>query len=502
MKISKILSIAILVVMATTIIACSGDDGNGSSNGSSNSGNIKAQLIGVWKTSMTNYDWKYIKLESNGTLLFSGSVKELKELISNTSANSTKAFWSYNGSDNTISMYTEGGYYAYTYKVNMAADGKSWAGYDSSNSSKTYTFIKINDIDNYDDEESFIIPDYQDNTTAYFAYQFPIKTLILGNDIYDNTLDNEHKCRIWATMGGAYHGSDAYVDIVVDESLCNNLYFVDESGNAAYPVTPMPSSYYELMSTTIPYKSDTRGYVEVHFTDAFFQDPKAITDTYVIPLLMTNAYGIANILTGKPKNNNSPARTNIEEWDILAKDYVLYCVKYMNPWQAKYIRRGVDNVTENGVTTTIVRKDFSQEQTDAWGNPVNPVNQNDEVCSINTKNMTQAIFPVSFKTSGASISCNLILTFSGNTCTISTDDENVTVTGTGEFIVNGTELPQYKDYQWGSNNGQPVKRDILRLDYNVNFANKNIQISTNDTLVVQTRESNKKEFFSPKYVIH
>jgi hypothetical protein len=27
-----------------------------------------------------------------------------------------------------------------------------------------------------------------------------------------------------------------------------------------------------------------------------------------------------------------------------------------------------------------------------------------------------------------------------------------------------------------------------------------IQVSTNDTLVVQTRESNKKEFFSPKYV--
>ena len=154
MKISKILSIAILIVMATTIIACSGDDGNGNGNGSSNSGNIKAQLIGVWKTSMTNYDWKYIKLEANGKMLFAGSVKELKELISNTSANSTKAFWSYNGSDNTISMYTEGGYYAYTYKVNMAADGKSWAGYDSSNSSKTYTFIKINDIDNYDDDET------------------------------------------------------------------------------------------------------------------------------------------------------------------------------------------------------------------------------------------------------------------------------------------------------------------------------------------------------------
>jgi hypothetical protein len=115
--------------------------------------------------------------------------------------------------------------------------------------------------------------------------------------------------------------------------------------------------------------------------------------------------------------------------------------------------------------------------------------------------MTQAIFPVSFKTSGASISCNLLLTFNGNQCTITSTDENVTASGTGEFITKGTELAQYKDYQWGSMNGQPVQRDILRLAYKVNFTEKDIQVSTNDTLVVQTRESNKREFFEYKYVI-
>lgn len=350
----------------------------------------------------------------------------------------------------------------------------------------------------YNSEQEF--PDYEKGTTAYFAYQFPIRTLILGNDIYDNTLDNDHKCRIWATMGGAYHGREGSVSFVVDESLCDNLWFVDEGGNPSIRVTPMPSDYYELLSTTIPYKSDTRGYVEVKFTDKFFQDPKAIEETYVIPLLMTGAKGIDHILTGVPHEGLTPSRTNTEDWDILAKDYVLYCVKYMNPWQARYIRRGVDNVTENGSTTQIVRKDFSLVNSDVEHYTENPVNQNDEVCSINTKNMTQAIFPVSFKTSGASISCNLILTFDGNTCTISTDDENVTATGSGEFITKGTERPEYKDYQWGSMNGKPVQRDILRLAYDVNFESKNIQVSTNDTLVVQTRESNKKEFFSPKYV--
>ena len=343
-------------------------------------------------------------------------------------------------------------------------------------------------------------PDYQDGTTAYFAYQYPVRTLILGNDIYDNTLDNAHKCQIWSTMGGAYGGRDAVVDIVVDETLCDNLYFTDEGGNPAEPVRPMPTSYYQLASNAIPYNGNPRGYVEVQFTDAFFNDPKAIADTYVIPLVMTRATGIDHILTGTPREGLTPSRTNTEDWDVLAKDYVLYCVKYMNPWQGKYIRRGVDNVTEKGVTTKVVRKDFSLVNSDPGRYKENPVNQNDEICGINTKNMTQAIFPVHFKTSGASILCNLILTFNGNQCTISTDDENVTATGSGEFIAKGTEKAEYKDYQWGSNNGELVQRDILRLAYDVNFSDKDIQVSTTDTLVVQTRESNKKVFFTPIYV--
>ena len=345
-------------------------------------------------------------------------------------------------------------------------------------------------------------PDYEGGTTAYFAYQYPVRTLVLGNDIYDNTLDNAHKCQIWSTMGGAYGGRNAYVDIVVDETLCNNLYFTDEGGNPAEPVKPMPTSYYSLSSNQIAYNGNPRGYVEVQFTDAFFNDPKAIENTYVIPLLMTKVQGIDQILTGKTREGLTPSRTNTDDWEILAKDYVLYCVKYMNPWQGKYIRRGIDNVTEKGATSTVVRKDMSLVNTDLEHYKENPVNQNDEICGITTKNMTQAIFPVSFKRTGgaASIPCNLILTFNGNKCTISTDDEGVTATGSGEYIAKGTEMPEYKDYQWGSIDGQPVQRDILRLAYEVNFKNEDIQVSTTDTLVVQTREANKKVFFSPKYV--
>ena len=349
-------------------------------------------------------------------------------------------------------------------------------------------------------------PDYEGGTKAYFAYQNPVRTLILGNDIYDNSLDKAHKCRIWATMGGAYKGRNGVVNFIVDESLCDNLWFLDDGGYTSQRVLPMPTNYYTLLSNVIPYNSDTRGYVEVQFTDEFFKDPEAIHNTYVIPLRMTGVSGIDAILSGTP-NVESPVRTNAQDWAVLPMDYVLYCVKYMNPWQAKYIRRGVDIVTEEGKDpATIVRKDFSLYNSDVEHyskmDPSNPVNQNDEVCGITTVDMTKAKFPVSFKTStGASISCNLILTFDGNNCTISTDDAGVTATGNGEFITKGTERKEYKDYQWGSNNGKPIQRDILRLAYNVNFGDKNIQVSTNDTLVVQTRESNKREWFDYKYEV-
>ena len=378
----------------------------------------------------------------------------------------------------------------------------------------------------YNAEHEF--PDYEDGTTAYFAYQDPVRTLILGNDIYDNDLDNAHKCQIWATMGGAYHGRKAVVDFVVDNSLCDNLFFTDEAGNAAGAVLPMPSEYYKLASSQIPYESSSRGYVEVQFTDAFFNDPKSVENTYVIPLLMTKANGIDHILTGTAREGLTPARTNSSDWEVLPKDYVLYCVKYMNPWQARYIRRGQDTVTEGTETGTIVRKDFSLVNSDPGRYTSNPVNANDEICSIYTKDMKTCIFPVSVQRitkdkegkQNASILCNMILTFDGNKCTLSTTDEDATVEGTGEFIVNGTEQKEYSDYQWGSMNGELVQRDILRLSYNVTFKqgkylstskdskgndvkvylDKDMTVSTCDTLVVQTRESNKKEFFSPTYV--
>lgn len=371
-------------------------------------------------------------------------------------------------------------------------------------------------------------PDYEGGTTAYFAYQDPVRTIILGNDIYDNSLDNAHKFQIWATMGGAYNGRNAIAEIAVDNSLCNNLFFIDEGGNPTTAVLPMPAEYYKLASNSIPYNGDMRGYVEVQLTDAFFNDPKSVENTYVIPLSMNKISGIDKILTGTPREGFTPERQNTSDWEIPAKDYVLYCVKYMNPWQARYIRRGLDKITEGTLSGENVRKDFSLVNSDPGRYKENFVNAKDEVVKISTKNMNTCVLPVDIKRLSKdkdgklnpAVTCNLILKFDGNKCTLTTDDADAEVSGSGEFIVKGTKQTAYREYQWGNMNGDLTDRDILRLEYNVKFnkgkylyttvdskgkevdvyLDNDMTISSSDTLVVQTRESNKKEFFTPKYV--
>ena len=109
------------------------------------------------------------------------------------------------------------------------------------------------------------------------------------------------------------------------------------------PVLSMPSTYYTLAGDKISYNGEHWGNVEVQLTDAFFADEKALGCNYVIPVVMKGQTGADRILTGTPLiEGDKPVRTNSDYWSVLPKDYVLYCVKYMNPWHASYLRRGID----------------------------------------------------------------------------------------------------------------------------------------------------------------
>ena len=115
-------------------------------------------------------------------------------------------------------------------------------------------------------------PDYEAGTTVYFAYQHPVRTIVLGDDEYDTTLDKAHKCKILATFGGSYNGSNGSVQVAVDPTLVNGLTF--ENGT---PIKAMPESHYQLQTTNWAFNGTMNGGTEVQLTDAFFNDPDAWT---------------------------------------------------------------------------------------------------------------------------------------------------------------------------------------------------------------------------------
>lgn len=306
-------------------------------------------------------------------------------------------------------------------------------------------------------------PDYG-TISVYFAKQTPIRTITLGTDTYDTTLDNEHKCQIMATMGGVYENeTNRVISFVVDESLCDGLIYDD-----GRDVLPLPSSYYTLASNQIIIPSGkVLGGVEVQFTDAFFYDPKSIQTTYVIPLRMTSVQNADTILE--------------------SKNYILYAVKYINKWDGNWLSRGTDIIDDNGIVSTIERKaDYIE---------------NDEVRILNTSAYKQVIYPIStvvqvYNEDGTlgtkTLSCDLILTFDDDDkCTITSGTDGYTATGSGTWTKEGAIKA------WGDKD-----RDELKLKYEVTYyyqqkigsATMYKKYTCDDTLVARDRGSKLESF--------
>ncbi len=314
-----------------------------------------------------------------------------------------------------------------------------------------------------------------DYSAVYFASQYPARTLVLGDDIYDNTLDNAHQLDIYATVGGLYK-NDNCIDIAIeiDNTLCDNLYLAD----GTTPIVAMPESYYTIESNKISLDKSMAGAVRVNLKPEFFEDPKAVTSNYAIPVKMTSVSGADKILSGEAMTGvENPVSCNINDWKVAPKDYVLYIVNYMNPYQAAYLRRGEDVITEGGVTATSVRHKEYVEY--------------DEVVELKTKSMNETIMPIALSYSDSEGSqkayCDMVLTFDEEgKCTLSTENSDFKVSGNGAFVKNGEKN------SWGNRD-----RSALYLKYDIELDGK-VQYQVTDTLVVRNRGM-AVEFLNPVY---
>lgn len=264
-------------------------------------------------------------------------------------------------------------------------------------------------------------PDYEEQT-VYFPYQYPVRTLVMGDDEYDTSLDKQHKCKIMATFGGSYNGSNGSVEVAVDNSLVNNLTFGDGT-----PIKAMPESYYTLSTKTLAFNGTYNGSTEVQLTDAFFNDPDAAKGVYVIPLVMTSQKGFTRILSGTPNEEGAtPSRLDEGAWNVKPMDYVLYCVKYLNKYSGYWLAEGKDIINDEIGQKTQDRKAASVEKRN--------------VIKIETKSLSQSILTVSYpfeyndvdkdgnpKISTKTLTADLLLTFDGSdNCTITSATDGVT----------------------------------------------------------------------------
>ncbi|MFD0751850.1 DUF5627 domain-containing protein [Mucilaginibacter calamicampi] len=308
-------------------------------------------------------------------------------------------------------------------------------------------------------------PDF-DYSTVYFPYQSPVRTITLGEDIYDNTLDNQHKSLIMATLGGVYSNKkDVAIDVVVDNTLTQNLKYSLPTGVAGN-VVAMPANYYSLpanMKIVIP-EGKMSGGIEVTLTDAFFADPLAVTNNYVIPLRMTKVSGADSILRGKTSLSN-PDRRIAQNWSIVPKDYILYAVKFINQYHGNYLRRGVDDVKGNGGNTALDTKISYHKQ----------YVEQDEVVSLTTNSLTDntlSLFARNKDNSTTAFAVRMKFDNAGKCVVSAPAAAGYTVSGTGEFVKKGD--------MWGNE-----KRDVLRLKYQVAFAASTHNFT--DTIVMRDR---------------
>jgi len=286
-------------------------------------------------------------------------------------------------------------------------------------------------------------PDF-DYTTAYFPYQTPVRTLVLGDFYYDNTLDNNLQFLIGAAMGGVHENKEnRTVNFTVDVSLLQNAYF---NTAGTLPVLALPSNYYTLSdnSTIVIPSGELWGSVKVQLADAFLDDPLSISNNYVIPLRITDA-STDSVLSGK-SNYDDPDRRVAGDWVIVPQDYTLYGIKYVNPYSGKYLMKG-KNVIRNEADNTLIETNVYRSQ----------YVEQCEITTVTTTAKDSVSYQNNIRMSGSSpgvFKIKIGFDASGNGTIVTDPTSAFDVTGNAKYVRN--------DGFWGG-----LERNVIYLNFSI-----------------------------------
>lgn len=299
-------------------------------------------------------------------------------------------------------------------------------------------------------------------TTVCFPYQTPARTLILGR--YDqgfNDNDNNHKFEIGVTLSGLYENkTDRKVWFEVDKSMLLGV----------TNVKALPESYYriETESPVVIPKGSFKGRITVTLTDAFFEDSESIVSdlnkvNFVIPLKITDIEKIDSVLVGKAAVDN-PNRLMAAHWEIVPKDYTLFGIKYVNPYDGYFLRRGVDKLFDmSGVSKgeTVYHAKYVE---------------NDELVRTRTETYTQASVPGYMRRPDQTdVDKTVYMDFKKGDGTCIVLDEGGNTIGDGKYVPDGDA--------WGGKS-----RDVIYLHYKYDDTANSEKHEVLDTLVMRDRD--------------
>lgn len=297
-------------------------------------------------------------------------------------------------------------------------------------------------------------PDHKYNA-VYFPFQYPLRTLILGDSRSDNSLDKNLQFNIGISIGGMYENKkDWYVDYKLD----NSLVPANLKNKDGLPLKALPEQYYSLspVDRANIFSGSFNGLIKVQLTDAFLDDPLAVNGSYVIPLVIVSS-NADSVLRGNPLSP-TPNRLVPDDWEagFLPKDYTLFGIKYINPYHGNYFHRGKDATLDgaNNVVSTVVYRNQYVERDQLWA-------------LITTGRRTIATNGIGNKFA-ANTKLTLEVSDNGGIVVKTGPGASITATGTGKYVKNAEV--------WGG-----VKHHAMYLEYNyTDGATKHL---VNDTLV-------------------
>jgi len=192
---------------------------------------------------------------------------------------------------------------------------------------------------------------------------------------------------------------------------------------------------------------------------------------YALPLVITQAENVDTVLSGVPLVG-TPSRIRGSDWSIAPKDYTLYGIKFINKYHGYYLRRGVDEMTND--TGVVVRSVYRNEYV-----------ERDELVLVTTtgNNSVELSNIVRRGDLSSPGKINIGLSFNGSgSCSVrSYGADGYDVSGTGTFVENGDG--------WGGN-----EHDAIFLNYSYTDTVNNETHNVTDTLVIRDRNVVFEEF--------